>query len=46
MEEDETPPEFPFTQQPGPTITLDSDSEPHEFYQLFVDDALPQMLVD
>ena len=46
MEEDETPPEFPFTQQPGPTITLDSDSEPHEFYQLFVDDALLQMLVD
>ena len=46
MEEDETPTEFPFTQQPGPTIPLGSDSEPHEFYQLFVDDALLQMLVN
>ena len=47
MEEEETPLEhLPFTQQPGPMINLDSESEPHEYYQLFVDDALLLMLVD
>ena len=46
MEEDKTPPEFPFTQQPGPTITLDSDSEPHEFYLPFTQQPGPTITLD
>ena len=41
------PPVAPsFSQQPGPRISLNSTSMPLDFFALFFDDAIIQMLVD
>ena len=46
LEADPSPELEPFTQQPGPRITMDGDSEPDEFFRYFFDDTLLQMVID
>ena len=43
----DTPPTpLPFVQQPGPRMTLRTTSTPLDFFTLFFDDTIVQMLVD
>ena len=45
MDTPPTPP-LPFVQQPGPKTTLTTTSTPLDFFSLFFDDTIVQMLVD
>lgn len=46
LEGDIAPLQHHFAEQPGPRITLSPSSTPLEFFSLFFDDAIFQLLVD
>jgi hypothetical protein len=46
LQTDTPPPVTPFCQQPGPRITLQPTATPLDFFTLFFDDAIKEMLVD
>ena len=46
LQADTPPPTTPFSEQPGPRISLTSTATPMDFFALFFDDAIIQMLVD
>ena len=46
LQADIPPTAIPFMEQPGPKISLSADSSPLDFFSLFFNDVIIQMLVD